>query len=32
LTKQLREWDAQWPVWKASGKQVPLPDEILVLE
>nr|WP_229207931.1 sulfatase [Dyadobacter beijingensis] len=28
LTRQLKTWDAQWPVFKASGKKVPFPDEL----
>jgi arylsulfatase A-like enzyme len=29
FTKQLKQWNVQWPVFKATGKQVPWPDEIV---
>lgn len=28
LTQQLKTWDAQWPKFKTTGRQVPFPDEI----
>ncbi len=28
LTKQLKAWDAQWPIFKATGKPVPFPDQV----
>ncbi|MCF0069848.1 sulfatase [Dyadobacter sp. CY261] len=30
LTKQLKAWNAQWPVFKATGKPVPFPDEVAI--
>lgn len=32
LAKRLRKSEAQWPVWKASGKQVPPPDEVSIFK
>ena len=28
FTKQLRKYDVQWPTFKATGKEVPWPDEV----
>ncbi|KAA0993286.1 sulfatase [Dyadobacter aurulentus] len=30
FTRKLKKWDAQWPTFKATGKQVPWPDQITV--